>query len=82
MPILGFDTKYKQEHSESTELDHSMGRKEGLSGIKLPRIFLRGQREVKWHTSKLISYDSQQGVVFGADAGCLDRPGTRCPSPG
>lgn len=36
------------EHSESTKLDHSMGRKKGLLGVKLPRLSGgEGQREDK-----------------------------------
>ena len=76
MSILGFDIKYEQEQSETTELDHCRGRRKGLPGIKLPRRFLMGRRAKSNGRRASGLYTPVAGWGLCAQTGCLDQLGT------
>lgn len=47
-----------------TCLGHSVGRKKGLLGLKLPRLSLRVEAVSRMAQSKQILYDGQEGTGF------------------
>lgn len=76
MSILGFDIKCEQEQSEITELDHCRGKKKGLLGIKLPRLFLTGRRAKQNGRRASGVYTPVAGWGLCAQTGSLDQLGT------
>lgn len=76
MSILGFDIKCEQEQSEIIELDHCRGKRKGLLGIKLPRLFLTGRRAKQNGRRAGGFYMPVAGWGLCAQTGCLDQLGT------